>query len=123
MQGVNIVIMAGNITKDPELKDAAGTPVLNMAVAVNRKYKTKGGEYKDDVAFVPVVVWGKAAENCAQYLKKGSAVMVSGRLQQRSWEDQQGGKRSVLEVVAEQVQFMDGKPRDGEGEASPEGEG
>jgi len=107
MANYNKVLLMGNLTKDPELRyTPQGTAVANLGLAVNRKYFTKDKESKSDVLFITVIVWSKQAETCNQYLHKGSGVFVEGRLQSRSWEDKTGAKRSVIEVVAERVQFM-----------------
>lgn len=107
MANFNKVLLMGNLTKDPELRyTPQGTAVVNLRMAVNRKYKDKTGEFKDEVCFITAVVWDKQAENCNQYLRKGSPIFVEGRLQSRSWEDNAGAKRSVVEVRAERVQFL-----------------
>ncbi|MDD5691675.1 MAG: single-stranded DNA-binding protein [Candidatus Omnitrophica bacterium] len=107
MASYNKVLLMGNLTKDPELRyTPQGTAVANLRLAVNRKYRTKEQELKEEVCFITAVVWNKQAETCNQYLHKGSAVFVEGRLQSRSWEDNTGAKRSVIEVRAERVQFM-----------------
>lgn len=107
MANYNKVLLMGNLTKDPELRyTPQGTAVANLGLAVNRKYLTKDKESKQDVLFITVIVWSKQAETCNQYLHKGSSCFVEGRLQLRSWEDKTGAKRSVIEVVAERVQFM-----------------
>ncbi|MEW6104017.1 MAG: single-stranded DNA-binding protein [bacterium] len=114
MRGYSRAIIMGNLTRDPELKYIpSGTAVTSFTVAVNRKY-TLQGEAKDETSFIPVVVWGKQAENCNQYLKKGSPVFVDGRLRQRSWETSDGQKRSTVEIVGLTVQFLSGKPSEGE---------
>jgi single-strand DNA-binding protein len=102
----------GNLTKDPELKYLpSGTAVVSFTVAVNRVWKDQStDETKDETSFIPVVVWGRQAENCNQYLKKGSPVFVDGRLRQRSWENQEGQRRSIIEVVAFTVQFLSQRP-------------
>jgi len=111
MASYNKVLLMGNLTKDPELRyTPQGTAVVNLRLAVNRKYRTKEQELKEEVCFITAVVWSKQAETCNQYLHKGSAVFVEGRLQSRSWEDNTGAKRSVIEVRAERVQFMGGAP-------------
>lgn len=111
MASYNKVLLMGNLTKDPELRyTPSGTAVANLRLAVNRKYRTKEQELKEEVCFITAVVWNKQAETCNQYLHKGSSVFVEGRLQSRSWEDNAGAKRSVVEVRAERVQFM-GAPR------------
>ena len=107
MASYNKVLLMGNLTKDPELRyTPQGTAVVNLRMAVNRRYKNKNQELKEEVCFITAVVWNKQAETCNQYLHKGSAVFVEGRLQSRSWDDPSGNKRSVIEVKAERVQFM-----------------
>ncbi len=116
MASYNKVLLMGNLTKDPELRyTPQGAAVANLRMAVNRRYKDKNQELKEEVCFITAVVWNKQAETCNQYLHKGSSVFVEGRLQSRSWEDNTGAKRSVIEVRAERVQFMGspgaGKPQ------------
>ena len=108
MANFNKVLLIGNLTRDPELRyTPAGTAVVNLRLAVNRRYKDRNGEFKDEACFLTVVVWNKQAETCNQYLKKGSSVFIEGLLQSRSWEDAASGKqRSVVEVRAERVQFL-----------------
>jgi single-strand DNA-binding protein len=126
MANLNRVFLMGNLTRDIELNYGKnGQPVTNIRLAVNRVYTTQSGEKKEEVCFVTVVVWGKQAEACKTYLKKGSSIFVEGRLQYRTWDDAQGVKKSVLEVVADRVQFLDKKKKAEEGvdtgeEASPE---
>ena len=119
MASFNKVVLLGNLTRDPELKFIpSGQAVCNMGLATNRKWKNQQGEWKDEPTFINVVVWGKSAEACGEYLKKGSQVLIEGRLQSRSWEDNEGKKRSVLEVVSERCQFLGGKPNQGDGGTS-----
>ncbi len=107
MASLNAVHLLGNLTRDVELRFISdGNPVANFSIAINRSYKTKSGEKKEDVTFVKIVVWGRRAEVCNEWLRKGSPVLIEGRLQTRSWETQTGEKRSVLEVVANNVQFL-----------------
>lgn len=111
MASYNKVLLMGNLTKDPELRyTPQGMAVANLRLAVNRKYKSKTQELKEEVCFITVVVWNKQAETCNQYLHKGSSCFVEGILQSRSWEDNAGQKRSVVEVRAERVQFMGAAP-------------
>jgi single-strand DNA-binding protein len=118
MPSFNKVLLMGNLTRDPELRyTATGVPVSNLRMAVNRSYKTQAGEERQETCFINVVVLGKSALPCSEYLAKGSGVFVEGRLQSRSWESE-GQKRSVIEVVANNVQFMTMK-----GRQAPEGEG
>lgn len=111
MANFNRVFLMGNLTKDPELRyTPQGTAVANLRLAVNRRFKTKTGELKEEVCFITAVVWNKQAETCNQYLHKGSPLFIEGRLQSRSWEDNAGAKRSVIEVRAERVQFLSAGP-------------
>ena len=122
MASLNKVMLIGNLTRDPELKYIpSGSAVGTLNMAVSRKYKAQDGSLKDDVCFVRVTVWGKPAENCNEYLGKGSPVYIEGRLQYKTWE-KDGQKRSSLDVVAERVQFLGGKKKGaaGEDEAVPE---
>lgn len=113
MASLNHVFLMGNLTRDPELRyTPSGTAVTNLRIAVNRRYKTQTGEIKEETAFITVVVWGKQAETCTQFLSKGRAIFVEGRLQMRSWETPDGQKRNVLEVRASRVQFLGSKPQD-----------
>ena len=107
MASLNKVFLIGNLTRPPELRyTPSGTAVADLRLAVNRAYTTQGGEKREEVCFLTVVVWGKQAESCGEYLDKGSPILVEGRLQTREWEAKDGGKRTVIEVVAERVQFM-----------------
>lgn len=106
----NKVMLLGNLTRDPELRYIpSGQAVTTFTIAVNRPYLSSAGEKKEEVTFVRVVVWGRHAEVCNEYLKKGSSVFVEGRLQSRNWEAADGAKRSTIEVVSQSVQFL-GRP-------------
>lgn len=107
MASLNKVLLIGNLTRDPELRyTPSGMAVTNLGLAVNRKFKNKNGELKEETCFITVVSWGKQAEVCNQYLQKGRPVCVEGRLQSRSWETKDGQKRNTIEVQAERVQFL-----------------
>ncbi len=107
MANLNKVLLIGNLTRDPELRYIpSGSAVTSFTLAMNRVYKLQTGEKKEETAFVRVVVWARLAEVCAEYLKKGSPVFVEGRLQSRSWDGPDGQKRSTIEVIAMNVQFM-----------------
>ncbi len=107
MANLNKVFLIGNLTRDPELRYIpSGTAVANFGLAINRIYNTSSGEKKQEVCFVKVVVWGRMAEVCGEYLSKGRPVFIEGRLQYRAWEGPNGEKRSMLEVRAERVQFL-----------------
>jgi len=115
MASLNKVFMIGNLTRDPELRYVpSGTPVATFGLAVNRTFITQNKEKKDEVCFVRVVVFGKQAESCSQYLIKGRPVFIEGRLQYRSWE-QDGQKRSSLDIVADRVQFLGFPSKQGSG--------
>ncbi len=121
MANLNKVFLMGNLTKDLEIKYGKnGQPVTNVRIAVNRSYTTQTGEKREEVCYVNCVVWGKQAESCHTYLKKGSSVFIEGRLQSRTWEAENGEKKSVLEVVADRVQFLDRKRKEGEPGAEEE---
>ena len=108
MASLNRVMLIGNLTRDPELRYIpSGSAVTSFTIAVNRVYKLQTGEKKEEVSFVRVVVWGRLAEVCNDYLKKGRPVFVEGRLQSRSWDDKNSGeKRSTPEVIAQNIQFL-----------------
>lgn len=107
MRGFSKAIITGNLTRDPELRNTPnGASVCSFSVAVNRTYRDASGEQKEDVSFIDCSAWGKLGEMIAQYAKKGSGVLVSGRLDQRSWEDKTTGtKRSRVEIVVEDFNF------------------
>lgn len=102
---MNKTVLIGRLTKDPELKytPGAGTAVTTITIAVDRRF-TKDNQKEAD--FIPVVIWGKSAEATAQHMKKGLLMGVSGRIQTRSYEAKEGGKRYVTEVVAEEIKFL-----------------
>ena len=107
MPNYNKVVLMGNLTRDPELRyTPTGTAVVNLRIAVNRRFRDRSGEQKEEVCFLTIVVWDKQAELCNQYLQKGSPVFVEGVLQSRSWETNDGQKRSTIDVRAERVQFL-----------------
>lgn len=107
MANLNRVILIGNLTRDPEMRfTPAGTNVTNFGLAVNRRYTNKAGEKVDTADFFNIVCWGKLAELVSQNITKGAPVAVDGRLQYRAWEAADGQKRSTVEIVAENVQFL-----------------
>lgn len=112
-RSVNQVILMGNLTRDPELRQTpSGQSVVSFSLALNRAYKDQSGDWQEATDFIDVVAWGPLAERVAQYMTKGRRALVQGRLQSRSWE-QDGQKRSKVEVLANDVTFLDGR---GEGE-------
>src|SRR3990170_6165002 len=103
----NRVILAGNLVRDPEIRYLpSGMSVTSFGIAVNSRYR-QNNEVKEEVSFFDIVVFGKQGENCAEYLSKGRPVLVEGRLRQRRWEAD-GVKKSKIEVVAQNVQFLGG---------------
>jgi single-strand DNA-binding protein len=107
MASLNKVFLIGNLVRPAELRyTPSGTAVADLRLAVNDNFTTQSGEKRENTCFLTVVVWGKQAESCSEYLDKGSPVMVEGRLQTRDWETKDGQKRNVVEVVAQRVQFM-----------------
>lgn len=108
-KSINQVIIMGNLTRDPELRSTPnGQSVCSLSLALNRSYKDAVGNWQELTDFIDVVAWGPLAERTAQYLSKGRRALITGRLQQRSWE-QDGQKRSKVEVLANDITFMDGQ--------------
>lgn len=104
---LNLVMISGNLTKDPVLRStSSGIAVANFYIASNRKYKDKSGNWKEDVCYVGVVAWHQLADSCEKHLTKGSAVLVEGELQSRNWESDEGGYRSIIEIKAHKIQFL-----------------
>src|SRR6266516_121564 len=107
VNNLNTVAITGNLVRDPELKTIPnGTAVCKLRVAVNGSQKDAAGEWVPKPNFFDVNVWGKQGESCAQFLEKGGAVAVEGRLDWHEWEAQDGGKRQAVEIVAKHVQFL-----------------
>ena len=114
MASVNRVILIGNLGRDPELRYVqSGQAVTTFSVATNDRWTDRDGKPQERTEWHRVVVWGKQAETCANYLAKGRSVYIEGRLQTREWEDKEGQKRQTTEIVAQTVQFLGG--RDGAG--------
>ncbi|RPJ12102.1 MAG: single-stranded DNA-binding protein [Deltaproteobacteria bacterium] len=128
MVSFNRSILAGNLTRDPELKNLpSGAALCEFTLAVNRKWKDKNsGQMKEEVSFIDCVSWGKAAEVITQYVKKGNPLLVEGSLRQERWEQQDGQKRSRVRVNVENFQFLgskkDGDSGQGSGAAAPAAE-
>jgi single-strand DNA-binding protein len=117
MANFNKVILAGNLTRDPELRyTPKGTAVAKLGMAINRTWKTESGESKEEVCFVDVDAFGRQAEVIAQYMRKGRPLLVEGRLKLDTWEDKNTKqKQSKLRVVLESFSFLDSKGSDGGG--------
>ena len=120
MATLNRVYLLGNLTRDPELRyTPSGTAVSSFGLAVNRRYR-QGEEWKEETCFVDVVVFGRQAETVSEYLAKGRQALVEGRLTWRSWETDDGTRRSKHEVVAQNVQFIGGRPSPAGASKEPE---
>jgi len=120
MASLNYVVLAGNLTRDPVVRNTpSGTAVADLGLAVSDKYKNKAGELVETTCFVDIVVWGRQAEFCQQYLHKGSPVLIEGRLQLDQWESKEGEKRSKLRVRADRVQFLNAGQRRPENAPAP----
>lgn len=112
MPEINYVVVAGNLTKDPIFRQTTNnTPVVNFSIASNRKYKDSSNMWQEDVCYVGVVAWNKLAESCRERLRKGSAVLVDGELQSRNWKSDDGHTRSVVEIKARRIQFLNKRTR------------
>jgi single-strand DNA-binding protein len=122
---VNVVVITGNLTRDPELRHlGSGTAVCKLRVAVNSRRKDgQSGEWVDKPNYFDVTVWGAQGENCANYLSKGRPVAVEGRLDWREWEDQGGNKRQSVEIIANTVQFLGSRDGSGGGNNGGGGDG
>lgn len=106
---LNKVMLAGNLTREVETREAGQSTLASFAIAINRRYK-QGDDMKEETTFVDVEAWGRTAELVAQYLHKGSGCLIEGRLRLETWEDKNGGgKRSKMKVVADSVQFLGGR--------------
>lgn len=125
---VNVVVITGNLTRDPELRHTGGgTAICKLRVAVNSRRKDgQSGEWIDKPNYFDVTVWGAQGENCANYLQKGRPVAIEGRLDWREWDDQNGNKRQSVEIIANTVQFLgsrDGAPGGGGGQPPQQNNG
>ena len=121
MADINFVIVAGNVTQAPIFwVPRNGTPVVNFSIASNRKFKDSTNQWQEDVCYVGVVAWNKLAESCRDRLKKGSAVLVDGELQSRSWKSEDGHNRSIVEIKARRIQFLNKRLVGSDGNGSVE---
>lgn len=124
MASVNKVIILGNLGQDPELRNTtSGQAVATLRVATTDTWTDKGGQKQERTEWHTIVVWGRTAENCKQYLSKGRAVFVEGRLQTRKWQDKEGHDRYSTEIVADRVQFVGGGGGGGGGGGARGGSG
>ena len=107
MPELNSVIIAGNLTKDPVFRETSNnTPVVNFHVAANRRYKDSSNQWQEDVCYVGVVAWNKLADSCKERLKKGSAVLIDGELQSRTFKTEDSRNRTIVEIKAKRIQFL-----------------
>jgi len=111
MRGFSKAIVAGNLTRDPEMRATpSGAQACNFTIAVNRVFKGNDGNQQEQTSFIDCVAWGRSGETISQYVKKGSALLVSGRIEQRSWEDKTSGqRRSRVEIIVEDFSFIGGE--------------
>ena len=125
MPNLNKVMLMGNLTRDIDMRTLpSGMAVAAFGLAVNRRWKNQQGEQQDEVTFVDLEAFGKPAEVMNQFLRKGSAVFIEGRLKLDQWEDKDGNKRQKMKVVVESFQFIDGKPAEqGQGQQPPQLQG
>ena len=118
MRNFNVAVLEGRLVGDPELRYTQnGTALCRFSIANNNDYY-KDDELQKQVNFIDVTTWAKLAEQCSEYLKKGNRIIVNGRLKQDRWQDDNGGNRSKISIVGNQVQFLDQKNGDGEREDS-----
>jgi single-strand DNA-binding protein len=121
MPDINTVMIAGNLTADPSFRRTTnGTPVANFYVASNRRFKDNSGQWRENVCYVGVVAWYKLAESCAENLRKGSAILIDGELQSRTWKNEDGSSKNVVEIKARRIQFLSKRHPFGEAEAHAE---
>ena len=114
MPELNSVIIAGNLTKDPIVRQTTnGTPVVNFSIASNRRFRDKNDEWKEDVCYVGIVAWNRLAESCRDKLKKGNAVLVDGELQSRTFKTDDGNNRTIVEIKARRIQFLNKRMSNG----------
>ena len=121
MPEINSVVIAGNLTKDPVFRqtNSGGTPVVNFSIACNRRFRDSNHQWQEDVCYVGVVAWNKLAESCRDNLRKSAAVLVDGELQSRTWKAQDGSSRTVVEIKARRIQFLNKRKKtDGDEETS-----
>ncbi|KAF0151268.1 MAG: Single-stranded DNA-binding protein, partial [Ignavibacteria bacterium] len=116
MPELNSVIVAGNLTKDPVFRQTSnGTPVVNFHIAANRRYKDSSNQWQEDVCYVGIVAWNKLADSCKDRLRKGSAVLIDGELQSRTFKTEDGKNRTIVEIKAKRIQFLNKVAKVGNG--------
>ena len=121
MRSINKVILIGNLTRDPELrKTKEGTSVVSFGLATNRNWTEESGEKREETDFHRIVAWGKLAELCDKFLKKGRKVYVEGRLQSHKWTDNEGMQKAVTEIIIDDMVMLDSKPQESQKEEAVE---
>lgn len=115
---LNIAIVGGNVVRDPDFKEFGDTHKAEFAIAINRKFKDRSGNIKEEVDFIAIVAWGRLAEVARDYLKKGSSLIVEGQIRQERWNDDKGNSRSKTKVYAGKFTLTGKKPGNNEGQAS-----
>jgi len=121
MPEINSVIIVGNLTKDPIIRETSNnTPVVNFHIAVNRRFKDSNNQPQEDVCYIGVVAWNKLAESCKDHLKKGNAVLIDGELQSRTFKTEDNKSRTIVEIKAKRIQFLNklSKNNNGDGKES-----
>lgn len=114
MPELNSVVVAGNLTKDPVFRQTTnGTPVVNFSIASNRRFRDKNEDWKEDVCYVGIVAWNRLAESCRDKLRKGNAVLVDGELQSRTFKTEDGSNRTIVEIKARRIQFLNKRSASG----------
>lgn len=123
MAYMNRVFLAGNLTRDPEIRRLpSGIAVAKIGLAVSRKFRAKTGEDKEEVCFVDIEAWDRLAENCEKYLRKGAPILVEGSLRYRTWDDSETGKkRSAMDVRADRIEFLGAPPTAASHQAQAQG--
>ena len=119
MPELNSVIVAGNLTKDPTFRETSNnTPVVNFHIAVNRRYKDSNSQWQEDVCYVGVVAWNKLADSCRERLAKGSAVLIDGELQSRTFKSDENKNRTIVEIKAKRIQFLNKIEKNGDNDSN-----
>jgi single-strand DNA-binding protein len=115
MPEINSVVIAGNLTKNPIIRETSNnTPVVNFHVAVNRRFKDSNNQWQEDVCYVGVVAWNRLADSCKNRLKKGNAVLIDGELQSRTFKTDDSKSRTIVEIKAKRIQFLNKPPQNNE---------
>lgn len=117
MASLNKCSFIGNLGKDPEVKEVGSSKVANFSIAVTEKFKNREGQYQEKTEWINIVIWGKLADVVEKYLKKGSSIYIEGKLQTRSWDDQEGNKKYITEILGNNFQMLGGRSSEGSSQA------